>query len=65
MRPISASNIIMPKMLQQFFSLLWLQLNTKQITILYATARSPEVKMSESKVRLQMVNVTVSAYTPY
>jgi len=29
----------------------------KTITILYAAARSPEVKMSESKVRLQMVNV--------
>ena len=27
------------------------------ITILYAASRSPEVKMSESKVRLQMVNV--------
>jgi len=40
----------MPKMLQQFFWLLWLQPNTKQITILYAAARSPEVKMSESKV---------------
>jgi len=49
----------MPKMLQQFFWLLWLQPNTIQITILYAaaTARSPDVKMSESKVQLQMVNV--------
>jgi len=47
----------MPKMLQQFFWLLWLQPNTKQITIVYAEARSPEVKMSESKVRLQMVKV--------
>ena len=46
----------MPKMLQQFFWLLWLQPNTKQITILYAAARSPEVKMGASKVRLQMVN---------
>jgi len=29
----------------------------KTITILYAAARSPEVKMSDSKVRLQMVKV--------
>jgi len=28
----------MPKMLQLFFWLLWLQPNTKQITILYAAA---------------------------
>jgi len=47
----------MPKMLQQFFWMLWLQPNTKQITILYDAASSPEVKMSESKVRLQMVKV--------
>ena len=55
----TASNncVCMPKMLQQFFWLLWLQPNTKQITILYAAASSPEVKVSESKVRLQMVNV--------
>jgi len=44
-------------MLQQFFWMLWLQPNTKQITILYDAASSPEVKMSESKVRLQMINV--------
>jgi len=33
MRPIISR---MPKMLQQFFWLLWLQPNTKQITTLYA-----------------------------
>ena len=32
-------------------------MQTKRITILYAAALSPEVKMSKSKVRLKMVNV--------
>ena len=47
----------MPKMLQQFFWLLWLQPNTKQNHHFVCRGSSPEVKMSESKVRLQMVNV--------